>query len=263
MKKPRQQILLGEYREIPRKCLVFGRRSVSESLRSNSSQVEKVILSPTAKFEGDFCELIKQSQICGVKLEFVEQAIISALAKGINHQGIAAILKPLAKSTEEAIIQKGLSEKGIIVVLDQVEDPQNLGSILRAAECCGVSAVLATRDHSADLTPAARRVSCGASELIDFAQVVNLSRALENLRQKGYFIVGAALGKGSKSLYEADVSFPLAVVLGSEGKGLRKLTKENCDVLLHIPMKGRIGSLNVAQAAAVFLSEFARRRIEE
>ena len=120
--------------------------------------------------------------------------------------------------------------------------------------------MLATKDRSAAVTPAVRKVSTGASEIVALASVANLSRTLDKLKEKGFWVVGTALSEGSVSIAQADLSGPLALVLGSEGKGLRKLTKEKCDVLVQIPTTGRVQSLNVSQAAAIFLYEIRRRQ---
>ncbi|MDQ2695720.1 MAG: 23S rRNA (guanosine(2251)-2'-O)-methyltransferase RlmB, partial [Pseudomonadota bacterium] len=147
----------------------------------------------------------------------------------------------------------------LLLVLDQVQDPHNLGACLRSADAAGVAAVIAPADRAAGLTATVRKVACGAAETVPFVAVTNLARALRRLQDQGLWIVGGA-GEAEKNLYETDLTGPTAIVLGAEGKGLRRLTRECCDVLARIPLAGRVESLNVAVAAGVFLFEAVRQR---
>ncbi|HHO68213.1 MAG TPA: 23S rRNA (guanosine(2251)-2'-O)-methyltransferase RlmB, partial [Gammaproteobacteria bacterium] len=146
-----------------------------------------------------------------------------------------------------------------LLVLDGVQDPHNLGACLRSADAAGVHAVIVPRDRAAPLNGAARKVACGAADAVPLVRVTNLARTLRGLRDAGIWIYGAA-GDAPQTLYEADLSGPLALVLGGEGKGLRRLTREHCDGLIAIPMAGSVSSLNVSVAAGICLFEARRQR---
>jgi 23S rRNA (guanosine2251-2'-O)-methyltransferase len=175
-----------------------------------------------------------------------------------HHQGVIAVIAPKEFATLEDIL-KAAGDKPFLVLLDEIEDPQNLGAILRSAECAGVDGVVLPERRSAGLTETVLEVSAGALEHLKVARVSNLVQAMERLKQKGIWIVGAE-GEGDGFFWEFDYNQPIAVVLGSEGKGLRPLVRRTCDKVLSIPMRGKINSLNVASAASVFLFEAARQR---
>ena len=147
----------------------------------------------------------------------------------------------------------------LLLVLDEVTDPHNLGACLRTADAAGVHAVIVPKDRSAQLNMTARKVACGAAETIPFVAVTNLSRTLESLQERGIWIAGAA-GEAQSTLYEIDLRVPIAIVMGSEGKGLRRLTREHCDYLMSIPMAGALSSLNVSVATGLCLFEAVRQR---
>ena len=144
-------------------------------------------------------------------------------------------------------------------MLDGVTDPHNLGACLRSADAAGVDAVIVPKDRSADLTPTVRKVACGAAEVVPFVRVTNLSRALAALKERGIWVYGAA-GEAEKTIYDSDLHGPMALVMGAEGSGLRRLTRENCDFLVKLPMAGLVSSLNVSVATGVCLFEAVRQR---
>ena len=152
-------------------------------------------------------------------------------------------------------------ENPFLLVLDGVQDPHNLGACLRTADGAGIHAVIAPRNRAVSITETVSRISCGAAENVPFVRVVNIVRTLELLREHGVNLVGTADGAGSTSLYEVDFTGPTALVLGAEGKGIRRLTQENCDQVVSIPMLGRVDCLNVSVAAGVCLYEALRQRI--
>jgi 23S rRNA (guanosine2251-2'-O)-methyltransferase len=152
-----------------------------------------------------------------------------------------------------------LSTPALLLVLDEVTDPHNLGACLRTADAAGVHAVIVPKDRSAQLNMTVRKVACGAAETIAFVAVTNLSRTLESLQERGIWIAGAA-GEAQSTLYETDLRVPIAIVMGSEGKGLRRLTREHCDYLMSIPMAGALSSLNVSVATGLCLFEAVRQR---
>lgn len=179
-----------------------------------------------------------------------------------RHQGIVAeviMQQAGSESTLESILTN-LDEAPFLLVLDGVQDPHNLGACLRSAEAAGVHAVIAPKDKACGLTATVRKVSSGASEQVPFILVTNLARTLRQLQDNGVWVVGTALHHTSRSIYESDLKGPLALVLGAEGKGIRRLTAETCDGLIHIPMAGSVESLNVSVATGITLFEALRQR---
>ena len=153
-------------------------------------------------------------------------------------------------------------QPSLILVLDGVTDPHNLGACLRSADAAGVHAVVVPKDKSADLSPTVRKVACGAAEVVPFVRVTNLSRTLEALKERGVWLFGAA-GEAEKSIYDNDLTGSMALVMGAEGAGLRRLTREHCDHLVKLPMAGSVSSLNVSVATGVCLFEAVRQRAEQ
>ena len=179
----------------------------------------------------------------------------------VRHQGIVVRIQVKAALNENQLweLLDQLSVPPLLLILDGVTDPHNLGACLRSAEAAGVHAVIVPNDKSAGLNATSRKVSAGAAERVPFVQVVNLARVLEELKQRGVWLAGLA-GEGAQSLYQTDLKGALAVVMGAEGAGLRRLTRELCDYLVFIPMQGAIESLNVSVATGVVLFEALRQR---
>lgn len=197
----------------------------------------------------------------GIRIESADPAQLDKLSDGARHQGVVVELPPqpvLTESDLPALIDRA-GQQVLLLVLDNVQDPQNLGACLRAAAAAGVTAVIVPKDKSAELTPAARRAAAGTDMLVPLVTVGNLARALEVIKEAGVWLVGAT-GEAEQSIYEVDCAGPTAWVLGAEGSGLRRLTSENCDWLARIPIDDAVESLNVSTAAAVCLFETVRRR---
>jgi 23S rRNA (guanosine2251-2'-O)-methyltransferase len=180
---------------------------------------------------------------------------------GAAHQGVVAEVRPSTPLNENSLLDLLLAgqEPALVLVLDGVSDPHNLGACLRTADAAGATVLVAPRDRAAGLTPVVRKVAAGAAETMPFAQVTNLARSLRDMKQAGLWIAGTA-EDGDKDLYEADLAGPLALVMGSEGRGLRRLTRECCDFSLRLPMRGTVTSLNVSVAAGIALYEALRQR---
>jgi len=177
------------------------------------------------------------------------------------HQGVVAEVEPAASRTEgdlEDLVTLA-GRDVLLLVLDGVQDPHNLGACLRCADAAGVSAVVAPKDRAAGLTPVVRKVAAGAAETVPFIQVTNLARTLKRLQELGVWIVGTE-GGADKDLYEADLKGPLAIVMGAEGTGMRRLTREGCDFTVRLPMRGVVESLNVSVATGIILYEALRQR---
>lgn len=186
---------------------------------------------------------------------------LDRMTDGAVHQGVVAELVP-APTLEEADLAALVESAGrdlLLLVLDGVQDPHNLGACLRSADAAGVKAVIAPRDRAVGLTPVARKVAAGAAETVPFVQVTNLVRALHMLKEWGVWIIGTA-DTADKELFDADLTGPLALVMGAEGAGMRRLTREACDLTVRLPMRGVVESLNVSVAAGIVLYEAVRQR---
>lgn len=203
--------------------------------------------------------LIQQARQHGVSVQFCNRKTLDDMVGG-QHQGIVVKARLQSSGTEAdlaAIV--AANDKPFILILDGVTDPHNLGAILRSADAAGVHAVVAPKDRSVKLTSVVRKVACGAAENVPFITITNLARTMRELQDAGVWIVGTA-GETETLVYDADLKGPLALVLGAEGEGLRRLTRETCDSLVKIPMFGTVSSLNVSVAAGICLFEAVRQR---
>jgi 23S rRNA (guanosine2251-2'-O)-methyltransferase len=225
-----------------------------EALRSAPERVNKVFVQKE-KGHARIGEVLREARAQHVPCVFVPARRLDQIAPG--HQGVVADVSPKRFASLEEILAR--SAKPLVVILDEVEDPQNLGAIIRSAEGAGADGLILPERRSAGLTETVDTVSAGALEHLPVARVPNLVRAMEELKEKGLWLVGAE-GSGEEPWYSFDYTGPVGIVLGSEGKGLRSLVRKTCDKVLAIPLAGKVGSLNVAAAAAVFLFEAARQR---
>jgi len=193
--------------------------------------------------------------------QWVERDVLDKLAQLGNHQGIVAQCSHIKTYTEQDLknILADAKTQPFLLILDAIQDPHNLGACLRVADCAGVQAVIAPKDKSVGLTSTVMKVASGAAQTVPFVQVTNLARTLTWLKEQGIWLFGMA-DNAEKTLYEQDFNLPLGLVLGNEEKGMRKLTRDHCDVLLKIPMSGFVSSLNVSVAAGVALFEVVRQR---
>jgi len=195
----------------------------------------------------------------GVSMHAADALRLEGLAKGSRHQGVVAFIEDTAPSASVEEVLENASEPALLLVLDGIQDPHNLGACLRVADGMGVHAVIAPKDRSVGLNATVHKVASGAAESMPFIAVTNLARTLRDLKDKGIWVVGTA-EDGPKNLFGARLEGPLALVLGAEGEGLRRLTRETCDELLAIPMLGQVESLNVSVAAGICLYEARRQR---
>ncbi len=205
--------------------------------------------------------LLKAAQAARIEPTYVARSELDRLADGKPHQGVVADYRPQAAPAAGDLDEflARLTGSAFLLVLDGVQDPHNLGACLRSADATGVQALIVPRDNAVAVTATVRKVASGAAENVPVFAVANLARALEQLREAGIWVVGAS-AEAKTTLYEVDLTGPLALVLGGEGEGLRRLTREHCDVLAAIPMSGSVASLNVSAAAAVCLYEALRQR---
>ena len=237
--------------------IVFGFHAVLARLRSDPSTVLEVYLDE-GRNDARGKDLIALADRAGVKLMRVPTKRLDGFYGGGRHQGVVARVevKSLSHSIDEIVENV---EKPLLLVLDGVTDPHNLGACLRVANAAGANAVIAPKDRAAGISPAVSKVASGAAEATPYVMVTNLARTLAELKERNIWIVGAD-ERAEKTLYEADLPEAIAWVLGAEGEGMRRLTRESCDLLVRIPMGGEVESLNVSVSAGVCLFESVRRR---
>lgn len=207
-------------------------------------------------------EIMSLAKNQGLSVQKVNKKQMDQWVSEGHHQGVAArcrIQKPLSEQDLDDVLSTAKTTP-LFLVLEGVQDPHNLGACLRTCDAVGVTAILIPHDRAASVTPVVRKVSCGASETVPIMQIGNLVRTLESLKKKGVWIMGTS-GDAGQSLYQTDLKGPVAIVLGAEGTGLRRLTLEHCDFCMHIPMQGMVESLNVSVATAVCLYEAFRQRL--
>jgi 23S rRNA (guanosine2251-2'-O)-methyltransferase len=206
-------------------------------------------------------ELGERARELGVKPHARDRAALDRMTGGARHQGVVARYNAPAPLQESALptLAEGAGRTALFLVLDGVTDPHNFGACLRSAEAAGVTAVVVPKDRAVGVTPTVRRASAGAADRVPIVAAANLARALKLLKEAGVWLVGM-VGDTQQSLYAVDLDGPIAVVVGGEGEGLRRLTRENCDFLARIPMRGDIESLNVSVATGVALFEALRQR---
>jgi len=204
--------------------------------------------------------LLNQLQNFGVSIQQMGRKALDDKARGANHQGIIAKVKP-AKTLNENDLDTILtqSEQPLFLILDGVTDPHNLGACLRNADAAGVAAVIVPKDKSAPLSATVSKVACGAAETVPLIRVTNLARTMRMMQEQGVWIVGTA-GEATHDIYQAKLKGSLAIVMGAEGDGMRRLTRETCDDLIKIPMAGSVSSLNVSVASGICLFEAVRQR---
>jgi 23S rRNA (guanosine2251-2'-O)-methyltransferase len=240
--------------------IIYGLHSVLALAQKNSQQIDEILIQEKRKDRRvqEILQLAKQKQ---VRINFVTHSILDNLCETKNHQGIIAKVKQVANKTECDLMQllDELKAPAFLLIIDGVQDPHNLGACLRTADAAGVHAVIVPQDRATGLTPVVRKVASGAAENIPFIPVPNLVRTINKLQEMGIWLVGAD-DQAKTSIFTVDLTGPIAIVVGAEGTGLRRLTKQHCDYLAHIPMAGSVASLNVSVATGVCLFETVRQR---
>lgn len=242
--------------------LIAGLHSVRTALKHGAGSLFEIWIEGARKQDKRVREVISLARESGVPVRYVNREQLDEMTAGSNHQGVAARTGVPSALDEKALetLLAGLETPPFLLILDGVQDPHNLGACLRSADAAGIQAVIAPKDRSVGLTPTACKVASGAAEVIPFIQVTNLARTLKVLQSEhGVWLVGTA-GEAESSLYAADLKGPLGIVMGGEEKGMRRLTREACDLLVHLPMAGVVESLNVSVAAGICLFEAVRQR---
>ena len=246
-------------RELPEDVLI-GRNAVTEALRAGRG-INKILLADGDR-EGQVSEITALAKERGIILQFVERSKIESIAGGLRHQGVLAYVAPVAYAELEDIFAEAeaAGKPPFLLLLDELEDPHNLGALLRTADATGVHAVLIPKRRSVPLTATGAKTSAGAVEYVPVARIGNISQTLKALKEKGFWVAGADMD-GSQNYYEADLTGPLVLVVGSEGKGMGRLTKEQCDFIVKMPMVGKINSLNASVAGSILMYESMRQRL--
>lgn len=240
--------------------IICGTHAVLEAIRAGRRQVAEVYIA-SSKAEKLASQIEHEAFGRKIPCRKVSGDELFKMSRVEKHQGVAARVEVFRYASEDEILGQDLPTP-FFLILDQVSDPQNLGSLIRTAHLCGVDAVFIPKDHSAGMGPAACRASAGAAEYLPIVQVTNLVHLITTLKEKNIWVAGAD-GESDQAVYQFDARGGVALVMGSEGKGLRPLVREHCDVRLSIPMSGEIGSFNVSVAGAIFMSEFRRQRLSQ
>ena len=242
--------------------LIFGMLPVLEALRANSRRIEKILIAEGAREHriAEIIDLARQNHVPFQKL--ARESLAKLIEPGANHQGVVAFTASADYTDADELLEEiAAKENPLVLILDGVEDPRNLGAILRVAECAGVGGTFIPEHRAASLTETVVKTSAGATEYTKIAKVKNLNRLIEELKRNNIWVIGTS-GEAETDYTDWDWNQPCALVLGSEGKGLHRLVAENCDALVKIPMQGKIESLNVSVAAGVILFEANRQRAE-
>lgn len=238
---------------------IAGRNPVAEALRSGRA-LNKVMVQDGAR---GVTEIIAAAKQKGVSVEFVKSDKLDKLAQGVRHQGVVAYAAPVEFKTLEDALKKATAkgEAPFLLLLDELQDPQNLGALIRTADAAGVHGILLPKRRSCPLNAVVAKISAGAVEYVPVIQIGNIVQQLKDLKKQGFWVAGADMDGG---LYtKANLTGPLVLVIGAEGKGLGRLVKENCDIIVSLPMQGGVNSLNAAAAGAVLMYEVVRQRGQE
>ncbi|MBL4580889.1 MAG: 23S rRNA (guanosine(2251)-2'-O)-methyltransferase RlmB [Gammaproteobacteria bacterium] len=239
---------------------VIGIHAVSELLAQRPEKIKRLLIQ-SGRNDKRISDIREQAAAANVAVEELSKEAFEREFEGV-HQGVAAVAD-FENSTlsEKGLFEllKGLDHPPLLLILDGVTDPHNLGACIRSADAAGVDAVIIPKDNSASLNATVRKVACGAAETVNLATVTNLARCLDKLKEEGIWLVGAA-DQADSSLYDQDLGGAIALIMGSEGSGLRRLTHKSCDFLISIPMAGALSSLNVSVATGVCLYEAQRQR---
>lgn len=238
---------------------IYGRNAVLEALRAGN-RVNRIFVAEGVKPSG-VQEILALAENKRVVVETVKTVKLQQLAGDVRHQGVLALVNPLKFSTLEKVFRRAVERKEppFLLILDELQDPQNVGAIIRTADAAGVHGVLLPKRHCCPLTDTVAKISAGAVEYVPLVQIGNIVQTMETL-QKEYncWIIGADMG--GKTYTQADLQGPVVLVIGAEGRGMGRLVKEHCDELVSIPMRGGVNSLNASNAAAVLMYEIVRQR---
>lgn len=240
--------------------LIFGIHAVTALLQKQPERIYRLCVAQERN-DKKIDAIVRLAREQGISIEPASRPELDRMTEEANHQGVVAFCQKSQSYTEHDLpsLLANVDGPPFVLVLDGVQDPHNLGACFRTADAAGVHAIIVPKDKAVGITPVVSKVASGATETVPFVQVTNLVRALEMLKEMGIWIYGAA-GEADGSLFSTKLTGPIAIALGAEGSGLRRLTREHCDVLVKIPMFGSVSSLNVSVATGVFLFEVVRQR---
>ena len=242
--------------------IIHGVNPVMEALKSNSSGIKKIVVANGKSRANNIRKILELADQKRVDVEFREIGYIERLAGGKTHQGIVSLCKEYPYSSIEEIIDNRhkLFKESLILILDGITDPQNLGSLIRTAHCYGANGVIIPSDRAVSITSTVIKASAGAVYHIPIAMVVNIARTIDCLKEKRFWIYGADARQG-QDIYSVDYDGNIGLVMGSEGRGIRPLVRKRCDFFVSIPILGKVDSLNVSVAAGVILHEITRKKL--
>lgn len=243
--------------------ILFGFHAVQSRMRQHATSIQEILID-RERVDPRMKDLLKLAEASGVRVMQVERTRLDGMAGNGRHQGVIArvVDTPMPYKDIHDILESDLKEPPFFLILDGVEDPHNLGACLRVADAMGVHAVIAPKDRAVGLNATVRKVASGAAETVPFIAVTNLARTIRELQEAGVFVVGTTMDS-EKTLLNTKLDGPIAIVLGAEGDGLRRLTAETCDALVTIPMFGSVESLNVSVASGMCLYEVRRQRTNQ
>lgn len=239
--------------------VLFGFHAVTVRLKTAPESVLELYVDARRR-DARMRQFLERAQAAGVRLIEADGARLTGLSAGAPHQGVVARVKPIEQQQSLHGLLDALDTPPLLLVLDGVTDPHNLGACLRVADGAGAHAVIAPKDHAAGINPTVAKVASGAAETVPYFMVTNLARTLGELKERDIWVIGTS-DDAPQSLYQTELHAPVALVLGAEGRGMRQLTRKHCDQLMHIPMRGAVESLNVSVAAGVCLYEALRQRL--
>jgi 23S rRNA (guanosine2251-2'-O)-methyltransferase len=241
---------------------LYGHHAVLEALRAGRRRFYEIVLAQGIKEQAEVAEILTLAGAKHINVKRVEREALSRLGSEARYQGVAAQVSVYPYADWDEVVEAALrrSELPLLLLLDCLQDPQNLGTLLRAAEAVGAHGVAITERRAAGITPAVSNASAGAVEHLHIAQVTNLARTVVALKEKGIWVAGLERVSEAKRFDQVDWNMPLALVVGSEGRGLQRLVRDKCDLLIELPMRGAIGSLNAAVAGSIVLYQVWQRR---
>lgn len=239
--------------------MIAGKHSVLEALRSGRT-INKIWIAENAQ-KHHVGPVMNEAKAAGIIVQTTDKRKLDQMAEGVQHQGIVAQVAAYAYVEVDELIARAKSkgEQPFLLILDEIEDPHNLGSILRTADCTGVHGIIIPKRRSVGLTATVSKTSAGAVEYVPVARVTNLAQTIDELKEQGVWVAGTDV-EADQSFYRTDFTMPIAIVIGNEGRGVGRLIKQKCDFLVKLPMFGHVNSLNASVAASVFMYEVVRQR---
>jgi len=248
-------LLLGKF-EVFMDTFIVGRNAVREALKSDRG-IHRILVAE-GKQGGSLSEILGLAKSKGVEIRRVKERELQKYPSDVPNQGVVALVNAVKFQEMQDVLLQCTEEHPLLILTDGVEDPHNMGAIIRTAECVGATAVLIPKRHNAPINATVSKTSAGAVESIPLVQIGNVAQTIEQLKSQGFWVMGAHMD--GTVMYDVNMTGPIVLVIGNEGKGLSRLTKELCDVLVTIPMFGTINSLNASVAAAILLYEARRQR---